>query len=414
VPLPPDGTTLRRAVAAHLPEYMIPSTFVRLDTLPLTPSGKIDRAALPERLVDSEPPPEPADPSDPSDPSDATGVPRSPVEDLLCELFAEILERGPVGPHDSFFELGGNSLLAIRLASRVHAVLGVKAPLHTLLQAPTVAQLYATLMGTQHGASALEPVLALRASGSRPPLFCVHPSSGLAWSYAGLLRFVPRHHPVYGLQADGLEPGATRSSSMDALVDTYVARIRALRPHGPYLLLGWSLGGRIAHQLAARLAAQGEAVPLLVVLDARPAGRNAAAPHTAYDLLRTAFDGSPAFGTDIGTTLPEPERIRQILGGTGTALGSLSSRAIGAILDTTAHHFQLGRAAGSLASFDGDMLLITGTPQPGAADLAVDWKPYVTGHIDTHHVAVEHLRMMSPGALRELGPLLSRRLRRLP
>lgn len=398
---PPDETTLRRALAAHLPDYMIPATFVRLETLPLTPSGKIDRAALPEPLIEPEPSAEPAD---------VPGDPRSPVEDLLCELFGEVLERSSVGVHDSFFELGGNSLLAIRLGSRVHSVLGVKAPLRTLFEAPTAAQLCAALMGARHGASALEPVLTFRASGSLPPLFCVHPSSGLAWSYAGLLRFVPRNHPVYGLQADGLMPGATRPVSMDALIDAYAARITALRPRGPYLLLGWSLGGRIAHQLAARLAAQRESVPLLVILDAGPAGRSAADRHPPQDLLRTAFDGSAAFEAQAGTAVGDPERIRQILSGTGTALGSLSQRAIGAIIDTTSHHFRLGDAAGALKPFDGDMLLITGTAQPGADD----WRPYVTGHIDTHHVAFEHLRMMSPEALREIGPLLSRRLRRLP
>jgi amino acid adenylation domain-containing protein len=408
---PADVTTLRRVLAAHLPEYMIPSAFVRLETLPLTPSGKIDRAALPGPLSEPELLPEPAD---------ASAAPRSPIEDLLCELFAEVLQRGPVGVHDSFFELGGDSLLAIRLGSRVHSVLGVKATLRTLFEAPTAAQLCAALLGAQHGARALEPMLALRASGSLPPLFCVHPSSGLAWSYAGLLRFVPRKHPVYGLQADGLKPGAARPASMDALIDTYAARIRMLRPHGPYLLLGWSLGGRIAHQLAARLATRGEPVPLLIVLDARPAGQGAANRRTPHDLLRTAFDGSAPFDseastaeTETGGILPEPERIRQILGGTGTALGSLSRQAIGAIIDTTTHHFRLGGAFGAMEPFDGDMLLITGTAQPGAADLADDWRPYVTGHIDTRRVAFEHLRMMSPEALREIGPILSRRLRRL-
>ena len=403
VSVPPDETTLRRSLAAHLPEYMIPGTFIRLDTLPLTPSGKIDRAALPEPVIEPQSLPEAAD---------ATGALRSPVEDLLCELFAEVLERGPVGVHDSFFELGGDSLLAIRLGSRVHSVLGVKASLRTLFEAPTAAQLCAALMGAQHAASALQPVLALRTSGSLPPLFCVHPSSGLAWSYAGLLRFVPRNHPVYGLQADGLNPGAARPTSMDALIDTYAARIAAVCPHGPYLLLGWSLGGRIAHQLAARLAAQGEPVPLLIVLDASPAGRSAADRRMPYDLLRTVFDGSAAFETEAGTALPDLERIRQILGGTGTALGSLSQQAIGAIIDTTTHHFRLGDEFRALKPFDGDMLLIGGTEQPGAADLADDWRPYVTGHIDIHRVAFEHLRMMSPEALAEIGPLLSRRLRR--
>lgn len=368
-PEAPDETTLRRALAVQLPGYMIPSAFVRLETLPLTPSGKIDRAALPEH---------------PGAPADAPGAPHSPLEELLCEVFADVLGCGPVGVHDSFFELGGDSLLAIRLASRVHSVLGIETPLHTLFEAPTPAQLCETLMGAHHRTSALDPVLTLRAAGDLPPLFCVHPSSGLAWSYAGLLRFVPRSHRVYGLQADGLKPGVTPPASMDALIEAYATRIRTLCPHGPYLLLGWSLGGRIAHQLAARLTAQGESVPVLIVLDTHPAGRSAADRHPPDNLLRAILAAE-----------------------TGRTLGSLSQQAVGAILDTTARHLRLGDAWGALEPFGGDMLLIT-----GSADLAGEWKPYVTGQIETHYVTFEHLRMMSPEALREIGPLLSRRLRR--
>jgi amino acid adenylation domain-containing protein len=402
----PDPAALRRALASRLPEYMIPAAFVRLDSLPLTGSGKIDRAALPDPFAGPRP-------RSAAEPGGAARAPRSPVEDVLCGLFAEVLGGGPVGAHDSFFELGGDSLLAIRLASRVHSVLGVKVSLRTMLAAPTAAQLCATLVEADRDGGALAPLLPLRSSGSRPPLFCVHPSSGLAWSYAGLLRYVPRDYPVYGLQADGLEPGFARPATMDALIDAYAARIRTVRPHGPYLLFGWSLGGQIAQRLAARLAAQGEHVPLLVVLDADPVGRGAAPDlHTPDGLLRAAFDGVAALDGAVG--LPGPERIRWILGGTGGALGSLNEQAIGAILEITAHHFRLSDAAPAPQQFDGDMILITGTGQPDAAQAAAAWSPYVTGRIDVHGVVFEHLRLMSPEALAEIGPLLSRSLRSRP
>ncbi|MER6968629.1 amino acid adenylation domain-containing protein, partial [Streptomyces halstedii] len=252
---PLDAEALRTHAAGLLPEYMVPSAFVILDQLPLTTNGKLDRRALPE-------------PDAPTKTGTGRG-PRTPREEILCGLFAEVLGVPTVGIDDSFFELGGHSLLATRLASRIRSILGVKLSIHKLLKTPTVAAL-STLgqADDEEQDSALEPVLNLRSVGSRPPLFCVHPGGGMAWCYAGLLRYVPREHPVYGLQARGLATDEPYPADLDEMVEDYLGRIREIQPSGPYALLGWSFGGKVAHNLAARLQQEGEQVSLLAVLDA--------------------------------------------------------------------------------------------------------------------------------------------------
>ena len=257
---PVDTEALHAHAAALLPEYMVPSAFILLDHLPLTTNGKVDQRALPA----------------PTLPTTRVGRgPRTPQEEILCGLFAEILGLPAVSIDDNFFELGGHSLLATRLVSRIRAILGVKLSIRSLLNTPTVAAL--SNLGqadSEEQNSALEPVLNLRRAGSRPPLFCVHPGGGMAWCYAGLLRYAPKEHPVYGLQARGLAADEPLPADMDELIEDYLGRIRAIQPSGPYSLLGWSFGGKVAHTLAARLQQEGEQVSLLAVLDAFTGGHS--------------------------------------------------------------------------------------------------------------------------------------------
>ena len=391
---------LREFAERRLPGYMIPAAFVGLDRLPVTANGKIDYPALP--APDAEP-----------GRATARG-PRSPREEVLCGLFAEVLGRETVGVDESFFELGGDSLRGTRLVSRIRAVLGVQVSLHDLMVAPTVAELAAHGARSEPGdGGALAPVLTLRGAGTRAPLFCIHPSSGLAWSYAGLLRYIPRGHPVYGLQARGLEPGDAPAADMRALIEDCVARIRKVRSAGPYLLLGWSFGGKLAHRVATRLAAEGDAVPLVVVLDAPPGAREHEHGTGPRDLLAVAFDGAAAFREEPGDGPLEPRRIREILAGAGSALGALDERAVAAILDTTTHHFGIADPDGA-RKFAGDLLLFAATGGGSDPDaLAESWNPYVAGRIGTHRVDVEHLRMTGSAALAEIGPVLAREIQRL-
>src|SRR5579859_3638068 len=130
----------------------------------------------------------------------------------------------------------------------------------------------------------------IRGEGSRPPLFCVHPAAGVSWAYSGLLRYVD-DRPVYGLQARWLADPRHAPGSLAEVVGDYLAQIRSVQPHGPYALLGWSLGGVIAQQIAVSLQQSGEETALLALMDSYPippgsrVRRDQLAESIQYDLL---------------------------------------------------------------------------------------------------------------------------------
>lgn len=175
-----DTAEMRQYVGLSLPDYMVPYAFVMISELPLTPNGKLDRKALPapEFMV-----------------STISRGPRTPKEEILCDLFTEVLNLPRIGIDDGFFDLGGHSLLAVQLMSRIREALGVELSIGSLFAVPTVAGLAEILeMGTSQ--SALDVILPLRTSGEELPMFCVHPAGGLSWCYAGLMKSLGSNHPI--------------------------------------------------------------------------------------------------------------------------------------------------------------------------------------------------------------------------
>ncbi len=243
---------LREHLRASLPDYMVPSAIIPLDELPLTPNGKLDHRALPEPDLS---------------PAHARRAPRTPQEEILCGLFAEVLGVERIGIDDNFFELGGHSLLAIRLISRIRLSMDADISIRSLFEAPTVEALTKRLTRGRPALSDFEVLLPIRPAGSKLPLFCIHDAGGFSWPYSKLIRHIPPEHPIYGLQARNLTQRARRPRSIDEMAEDYLSFIRRIQPHGPYNLLGWSFGGLVAHAIATQLQSMGEEVALLALLD---------------------------------------------------------------------------------------------------------------------------------------------------
>jgi enterobactin synthetase component F len=252
-----DPESLRRHLAARLADYMVPAALVELEALPVNANGKLDRKALPAPRFEVQ----------------AARAPATPTEAALCRLVADVLGLAELpDPDADFFNLGGDSLLAVHLLLRVQAHFGFDPGLGVLFEHPTIATLAASIDADKAHDSGLEPLIRLRpGDDDRPPLFIVHPAGGLAWGYRTLARALAPGRAVYGLQSPAIDPDLPLPQSLDALAADYVRRIAEIRPEGPLHLAGWSVGGIIAHAMAVHLEAQGRKPGLVAMLDSYPA-----------------------------------------------------------------------------------------------------------------------------------------------
>ncbi|MEU4598069.1 amino acid adenylation domain-containing protein [Nocardia sp. NPDC023988] len=253
-----DTDSIREQLRNKLPAYMIPAAVVVLDHIPRTATEKIDRRALPapeSRTADGN------------------------TLDTIRAAMAAVLSVPEIGTDDDFFDKGGHSLLAVRLVGRLTRA-DLPVVLDDVFTASTPRELAARIGaadsttppkdGLAGLGRRLDPVLELRAEGSVPPLFCIHQIGGTAWKYAPLARLLRAERPIIGLQMPHLTEPTTRTRTLDDLARYYLAAVRRIQPHGPYHFLGYSLGGNLAHAMAAILEAEGEQVGYVGLLDSHP------------------------------------------------------------------------------------------------------------------------------------------------
>jgi thioesterase domain-containing protein/acyl carrier protein len=244
---------LRTYLAGQLPEYMVPATYVRLERMPLTPNGKLDRRALPEPERDAYA-------------RRGYEEPQGETESKLAKIWEKLLGIPQVGRHDSFFELGGHSLLIMQLMVEVQRSFGINISLRDVFMSPTLAELAAAL---KRGDLAIrhQNLIPVRPAGTQTPLFIVHALGGGINYVADLAPFINTDIPIYGLQAMGFAPGQEPLKTIEEMAKLYVDGIRQVQPHGPYRVAGWSAGGTIAYEMARRLIEMGEKVGFVGLLD---------------------------------------------------------------------------------------------------------------------------------------------------
>ena len=387
----------RDHVRSVVPSYMAPSHLVVIDEIPLTAHGKIDEAALP----------------DPS--TAAVGsrlMPRTPQEETVAAIFARVLSLPRVGIDESFFELGGHSFLARPLIAAVNEAFGADLSVQALFRSPTVEQLVREVGrgGADSIADSLHRLLPLRRAGPKPPLFAVHPATGISWGFAAMLHGLDPDRPLIGLQMPGLSPGdpaEMTARTLTELADDYIDHLQTVQPSGPYHLIGWSLGGVLAHRLATRLQEQGESVAFLGILDAFPTGQERNAD---------VGEGSELWANYLGANHPaitetteglDDERALEILRAHGDPLGNVAPTTIAAM---TRGFFTLARLIreAPVETFDGELVLFTATRDvPSGTPCPDSWRRFVTGDIHVTEVDARHSDMLSAEALEEILPVLS-------
>ena len=389
-----DRPTITRFTGwfVDLLEAMAADPDTRIDTVPLAGASDLS-------TVDAIPPrPAPV----------ATGPRRAPDterERILAGLFAEVLGLPSVGADDSFFDLGGHSLLAITLISRIRASLGLDVGIRALFEAPTPAGL-ATRLGTGTLDDALAVLLPLRPHGDGPPLFCVHPGMGIGWAFSGLLPALDAQRPVYAVQARGLAAPEELPRTIDEMAEDYVAQIRKVQPDGPYHLLGWSLGGAVAHAMATRLTADGDRIGLLAMQDAYPHGRTRAVH--GDELLRGIVG---MFGYDLAALGREPlthTTVVELLGRGNNALTGLEERHLASIERVTANNMALMNGFRPVR-YTGRILHFRAAAGAVSRPPVESWRPYVEG-IDVYEMTCTHGELGFPDRMAEVGRVLTARL----
>ena len=250
-------------LASILPEYMLPKQIIKLDLIPLTVSGKIDKQKLKEIFQQQK--------ISPPLCSDAS---YSPSEKTLLDIWKKILGISNISLQDNFFHLGGNSLLAVKLISEINKGFSITLDLHSLFNAPTVTELDKLICSFQNRLSATSIrtvshniLVCLQKNTSRPPLFLAPPVAGNIFWYIQLAQQLKHVQPVYGLQDPGLFSNQHEFTSIIEMASYYLQLIKKQQKHGPYYIGGASFGATIAVEMARQLLMENEQIAFLGIFD---------------------------------------------------------------------------------------------------------------------------------------------------
>ena len=385
-----DPAEARAALAERLPAYMVPAAVVVMEALPLTVNGKLDTRALPG-------------------PGYAGGgyrAPASAIEQVLAGIYAQVLGLEQVGVEDSFFDLGGDSILAMRLIAAVNTSLDADLSVRTVFDAPTVRSLSQRLGTDTTSAQEVVPLQTLK-NGTGVPLFCIHPGGGVSWQYHALGNYLDC--PIIGiqqiLQGEEAEPRSIRD-----MAKNYADRIQGVYPTGPYNLLGWSFGGVVAHELAIELQRRGCVIARLILLDAEPTidsgftlpNHALGEKHILEEVLRFYRINIPE--QDEPLTY---EQIEELI----RERGAVEFPRYKQLLDLIVQNLKSGIAlyrAHEPGVFDGDVIIFSAVRDQSdrSSSLLRSWRPYVAGDITMYSIDCTHQEMLTTESLSMYGEQL--------
>lgn len=250
----PSPAALRDYLRERLPNYMVPAHLIRLDAIPVNANGKVDRFALRK-------------PDETERTEQSFVAPRTDAEKKIAAIWSSILGIKEVGVEDRFIDLGGDSLQAVRMLIQVNQALGTSLEIPALNQGRTVAEL-AGLIASHAETRRYPPFVQLR-EGSGTSLFLFHAIGGTVWQYQGLAERLAGNWPIYGILAVGLSGDEKPLADVSEIARRHIQQIKSLQSKGPYFIGGHSFGGILAFEIARQLREAGDAIGLLLVIDAR-------------------------------------------------------------------------------------------------------------------------------------------------
>jgi thioesterase domain-containing protein/acyl carrier protein len=361
----PTAAELRAFLSARLPDYMLPAAYVMLPALPLTANGKIDRKALPEPGSRCE--------------SERHMAPRDAFERELVEIWETLLSARPIGIDDGFFEIGGHSLLAVRLTAEIDKRFGRRLPISRIFESPTIAGLASVL---REGEEIADPscLVKIRPRGSRAPLVFLPGTGGMVGYLYPLAQHLCEEIPFFSFQARGVDGKSAPHASIEEMAADYVALLIEEQPQGPYFLGGHSLGGQVAFAMAQMLLARGYEVGLVAIVDAYAPG---AEPEVA------------------GETAPGIEGADSLLCLLNVLRAQLGMRLQGSPESSLAAPITLFRASEARA----------GEPPEGAPGEDLGWGRYSSRPVPIHFIPGNHMTMMRPPGVGIMAQLLEEAIR---
>jgi amino acid adenylation domain-containing protein/non-ribosomal peptide synthase protein (TIGR01720 family) len=383
-----DPATVRATVAQQLPAYMVPAAVMVVEALPLTVNGKLDTRALPAPEY--------------HDADRDYRAPSTAVEKILAGIYAQVLGLEQVGVDDSFFELGGDSVLAMRLVNAINQAMDTHVAVRTLLLAPAVRGLSQRL-NRPDSAVEIVPVEVLKESAG-VPLCCIHEGNGQSYAYRGLGDYLDC--PIIGINQVP-QDGEAQYQSIRDMARSYADRLQAVYPDGPYNVLGWSFGGPVAQALAVELHRRGYVVGRLILVDPVLRTDSTEGNHSDHEeqgesrlldlFLRSSRINIPEQSAPL-TYRQAEELIRE----QGKVVEFVLPPKQIFEFAVQNHNFNQSLLREHVPEiFDGDMVIFSAARRAEEEELCDpdNWRPYVTGDITVYPVDCEHDEMMTPEKL---------------